>query len=166
MWQNPHLAITSSGLLQALVLVARVGVAVSVGALFALTTRWSDLMSALRAFFVPRIFVDMLAMTYRYAILLMNTAFEMFVARTSRSVGKSSNSQGRRFIAVGIGSLFGKTLALSEEVHGAMISRGFAGDIRTLRKAAWRFSDTVWLAASVILAFSAFLIDRSMGGSL
>jgi cobalt ECF transporter T component CbiQ len=164
-WQHPHLAVTYPGLLQAVVLVMRVGVAVSLAALLALTTRWSDMMSAMRAFFVPRLFVDMLAMTYRYAILLMNTAAEMFVARTSRSVGRTSNTEGRRFVAVGIGSLFGKTLSLSEEVHGAMVSRGFNGDIRTLRKASWRFPDTIWLAAALLIAFTAYLIDRSLGGS-
>jgi len=162
-WQHPHLAVTVPGLIQALVLVVRVGVAVSLAALLALTTRWSDLMSALRALFVPRLFVDMLAMTYRYAILLMNTASEMFVARTSRTVGRTSNSQGRRFVAVGIGSLFGKTLALSEEVHGAMISRGFTGDIRTLRKSRWRGVDTLWLVTALVIACAAFLIDRSLG---
>jgi cobalt/nickel transport system permease protein len=162
-WRYPHLAVTGPGLLQATVLVSRVGVAVSLAALLTLTTRWSDMMSALRAFFVPRMFVDMLAMTYRYAILLMNTAFEMFVARTSRTVGRPSNSEGRRFVAVGIGSLFGKTLALSEEVHGAMVSRGFTGDVRTLRKPVWRVADTLLLASVLLIAVAALMVDHWIG---
>jgi cobalt ECF transporter T component CbiQ len=162
-WLHPHLAVTAPGVAQAIVLVARVGVAVSAAALLGLTTHWSDLMNALRAFFVPRMFVDMLAMTYRYAILLMNTASEMFTARTSRSVGPLTNAQGRRVVGGGVGSLFGKTLALSEEVHDAMISRGFTGDMRTLRKPVWRLNDSLWLVGALIIAAASFLCDRWMG---
>lgn len=165
-WHVPYLAITWPGVLQATLLVTRVGVTVSLAALLGLTTHWSDLMSALRALFVPRLFVDMLAMTYRYAILLMNTASEIFVARSSRSVGHTSNTQGRQFVGAGIGSLFGKTLALSEEVHGAMVSRGFTGNVRTLRKPVWRLHDSIWLGAALLLAITALLCDRWMGAVL
>ena len=58
-------------------------------------------------------------------------------------------------VGAGIGSLFGKTLVLSEEVHSAMISRGFTGDIRTLRRPAWKTADTLLvLAAALITALS------------
>ena len=110
LWSRPHIAVTAPGIERAAILVLRVGVAVSAAALLALTTRWVDLMYALRTLLAPRLFVDMLAMTHRYSILLMNTAADMFVARASRTVGRTLNADGRRFVAAGIGSLFGKTL--------------------------------------------------------
>ena len=120
-------------------------------------------MSALRAFGVPRMFVNMLAMTYRYAILLMGNAADIFLARTSRTVGRSSNEHGRRFVGAGIGSLFEKTLCLSEEVHNAMVSRGFTGDMRTYHKPNWKGSDSLWFLITILLAASALLCDRWMG---
>ncbi len=90
---HPHIGISAAGLKLATVIVVRIGTAVSLAALLALTTHWADLLAALRYFFVPRLFIDILAMTYRYAILLMNSASEMFLARSSRSVGSATNSQ-------------------------------------------------------------------------
>src|SRR5581483_9838998 len=66
------------------------------------------------------------------------TAAEMFVARRSRTVGRATNAQGRGFLGAAIGALFGKALALSEEVHAAMIARGFQGEMRTLSVPRWR----------------------------
>ena len=119
-------------------------------------------MSTLRYFRVPRVFVDMLAMTYRYSILLMNTASEMFQARTSRTVGRATNAEGRRFIGDGIGSLFGKTLTLSEEIHNAMISRGFNGDMHTLHQPVWTTRDSIWILMVSMVAAMASLFDHWM----
>ena len=152
LWAHPYLAVTRPGLLLALVLVLRVATGVTLAALLTLSTRWNDLLRALRVLFVPRLWVSVLAMTYRYLAVLMQTATDQFVARRSRMVGRATNAGGRRFVGASMGALFGKTLALSEEVHGAMLSRGFNGDMRTLSRMRWRASDTLWIAAIVLVA--------------
>jgi cobalt/nickel transport system permease protein len=55
-------------------------------------------------------------------------------------------------VAASAGALFGKTHALSEEVHMAMVSRGYTGDARTL--AAFRIGalDVIWIATAVASA--------------
>jgi cobalt ECF transporter T component CbiQ len=155
LWQRPALAITAPGLAGAGLLVLRVGVAVSLVALLTMTTPWNDLLRALRALFVPRLFVVVLAMTYRYLALLLQAAAELFVARSSRTVGRQSNAEGRRFVGASVGALYGKTLALADEVHAAMVSRGFNGEMRTLARWHWRTSDALWtltVAAIALLA--------------
>ncbi|HLV80196.1 MAG TPA: cobalt ECF transporter T component CbiQ, partial [Chthonomonadaceae bacterium] len=150
--RQPYLAVTAPGLEAAAVLVLRVGVAVSFAALLALTTRWSELLSALRALPIPRLFLHVLAMTYRYLTVLLQAAADMFVARRSRAAGRASGTQGRAFLGVSIGALFGKTLALSEEVHAAMLARGFRGEMHTLAERRWRARDTVWLLGALLVA--------------
>ncbi|HZO92055.1 MAG TPA: cobalt transporter CbiM [Chthonomonadaceae bacterium] len=152
LWSRPYLALTAPGLQLAAMLLLRVGVAVTFATLLTLTTPWNDLLRALRALFVPRLFVGVLAMTYRYAAVLLHTAAEMFVARRSRTVGRATNAQGRGFLGAAIGALFGKALALSEEVHAAMIARGFQGEMRTLSVPRWKRADSVWILAMALAA--------------
>ncbi|HZT43721.1 MAG TPA: cobalt transporter CbiM [Chthonomonadaceae bacterium] len=154
--RQPYLAITAPGLEAATVLMLRVGVAVSFAALLTMTTGWSDLLSALRVLPLPRLFLHVLAMTYRYLVVLLQAAAEMFVARRSRAVGRATRAQGREFLGVSIGALFGKTLALSEEVHAAMLSRGFHGQIGTLTERRWRRADSVWLLTALLVALAAW----------
>lgn len=163
-WPHPHLAFTAPGLLLALILTLRVGVAVSLATLLTLTTAWNDLLRALRALGAPRLFLVVLAMTYRYTIVLLQSAGEMFTARLSRTVGRATNSQGRRFVGASIGALFGKSLTLAEEVHAAMVSRGFTGEVRTLARPRWRLADSLWALAMLLVAVAALGGERLWGG--
>ncbi len=148
----PHLAVTWPGLALAGLLTLRVGVAVSLATLLTLTTPWNDLLRALRSLFVPRLFISVLAMTYRYLTVLLQTAGDMFTARRSRTLGRATNTEGRSFVGSSIGTLFGKTLTLSEEVHAAMIARGFQGEMPTLTRLRWRAADLWWAAAVLMIA--------------
>jgi cobalt/nickel transport system permease protein len=152
LWHQPYLAMTAPGLASAGLLILRVGVAVSLAALLTMTTGWNELLRALRALFVPRLFLVVLLMTYRYLALLLQTAAEMFVARRSRTVGRQTNADGRRFVGASVGALYSKTLALSEEVHAAMVSRGFNGEMRTLTRLCWNRADSLWTIAVLLIA--------------
>ena len=58
----------------------------------------------------------------------------MYTARKARTVGADTRrrSPGARSSPPSAGALFGKAHALSEEVHMAMVPRGYTGDARTL----------------------------------
>jgi len=157
------LAITQQGVRGAVMLVLRVAASVSLGVLLALTTRWNELLRALRVFHVPRLFVLILSMTYRYIFLLLAMATEMFTARASRMVGPASPREDRRFLAAGMGALLGKSHALSEEVYAAMVSRGFDGEPVTASRFRTAAADWVWLASTATLALSLLAGDRIIG---
>lgn len=144
LWRTPLIAISQPGAVLAATLTLRVGAAVTFAILLTLTTRWNDLLQALRVLGVPRMFLSVLAMTYRYLGVTVQTALESFTARRSRTAGPTSNRDGRKYIGAGIGALFGKSLAMAEEVHGAMVSRGFRGEMRTLAPPRWRLTDSLW----------------------
>ena len=151
LWKSPHLAVTLPGTILAATLIFRVGVAVTVANLLTMTTRWNDLLFALQSLFVPRLFLMTLAMTYRYLSVLLLSANEMFVARKSRTIGRMNNHEGRQFVGTSMGSLFTKTVALSEEVHAAMVSRGYTGAARTLSQLKWKTADSLFICGTLIL---------------
>jgi cobalt ECF transporter T component CbiQ len=152
-WFGHELGITAEGLTSAAMIVTRVATSISLVVLLTLTTPWTRLLAALRALLVPRLFILVLGMAYRYLFHLLNSVLDMFTARRARTVGDGSDAvSGRKFVAASAGALFGKTHALSEEVHMAMVSRGYTGDARTL--AAFRIGalDVIWIATAVASA--------------
>ena len=74
------IAVTRQGVLTAITFIGRVSASVSLAVLLTLTTLWSDLLQALRVLRVPRIFILILGMTYRYIILLVHTVYDIHVA--------------------------------------------------------------------------------------
>ena len=161
LWTMPQeVAVTRQGAASALLLVLRVGASVSLAVLLTLTTRWAALLRALRVLRVPAVFVSVLEMTYRYVFLLMQTAAEMFTARRSRTVGRTGAAEQRRFATGAMGGLWARTHATSEEVHRAMLSRGYTGEPRTLSPMRLEGGDALW--ALIVLLVVALL----MGGDL
>ena len=157
------LAITRQGVSGAVIFILRVATSVSLAVLLALTTRWADLLKALRVFFVPRIFVLILSMTYRYIFLLLSLASDMFIARRSRMVGPSTPREDRRFAAGSMGTLLGKSQAISEEVYSAMVSRGYTGEPATLHRFSLRGMDWAFAILVSTLAAAAIGGDRIIG---
>ncbi len=164
-WNGHPVGITGQGLTGAGLIISRVATSISLVVLLTLTTPWVRLLAALRALAVPRMFILVIGMAYRYLFLLLNSVTDMFEARKSRSAGGDHDSrQGRRFVAATAGALFGKAHTLSEEVHQAMVARGYRGDATTLES--WRPGaiDLVWALGCVAAAVVVLGGDRLIGG--
>ncbi len=150
-----QLTITRQGAQGAVLFVLRVAACVSVAVLLTLSTRWAYLMRGFAMIGVPTIFIKILEMTYRYIYVLLNGAQEMFEARQSRTVGRTSTREQQRFVGNTMGSLWMIALTLGDDVHAAMLSRGYTGTPRTLTSSKLRGLDWVWtifiLLISVIL---------------
>jgi cobalt ECF transporter T component CbiQ len=163
-WHGHPVGLTRQGLVGAGLIVARVATSVSLVVLLTLTTPWTRLLAALRALAVPRIFILVIGMAYRYLFLLLNSVTDMFQARKARSVAAQADVKaGRSFVAAAAGALFGKSYALSEEVHQAMVARGYRGDARTLERFAPGALDAAWVAACAALAVLVLGGDRLLG---
>jgi len=163
-WHGHPVGLTRQGLVGAGLIVARVATSVSLVVLLTLTTPWTRLLAALRALAVPRIFILVIGMAYRYLFLLLNSVTDMFQARKARSVAAQVDVKaGRSFVAAAAGALFGKSYALSEEVHQAMVARGYRGDARTLERFAPGALDAAWVAACAALAVLVLGGDRLLG---
>lgn len=113
-------------------LFARAETSATLGALLALTTPWPSVLKALRWFKVPAVVVAILAMTYRYIFVILETARDTFIARKSRTVGALPARERRRIAGAAAGTLMSRSIHLAGQVHLAMQSRGFRGEIRML----------------------------------
>jgi cobalt ECF transporter T component CbiQ len=146
-WPLPgRLAVTTPGLFAFARLVLRVTTVVSFCVLLTLTTPWAELLKAMRAVGVPRGFVFVLVVAYRYVFTLVRLVQDMAIARMSRLVGRVSDREDRHFLGGTVAAVFGKSQATSEQVYLAMISRGYSGDARTLSTWRLRRLDLVWSA--------------------
>ena len=148
-WRVPLLMwpITAQGLTTAGYLLLRVETTATLACVLVFTTPWTHVLKALRVFRVPVVFVVVLGMTYRYILLMLETAHEMFESRRSRSAGALAGADRRRLAIAGAGVLLGKTLYLSSEVHLAMQSRGFRGEVHVLDD--FRMARRDWIALAV-----------------
>lgn len=152
--------ITVQGLRAAIYLVMRAETAATLSLLIILCTPWNNVLKALRVLRLPAVLVMILGMTYRYILLLLHTARNMFESRKSRMVGQLDGPELRRMAAASAGVLLSKTLQLSEDVHLAMRSRGFQGDIYVLDEFRTGWFDWVMLALFAVIAALAFWRGR------
>jgi cobalt ECF transporter T component CbiQ len=163
-WFGHPIGITSEGLHGAAIIVIRVATSISLAVLLTLTTPWNRLLGGLRALFVPKMFVVVLGMAYRYVFQLLGAVEDMYLARRARTVARDVRARsGRRFVAASAGALFGKTHALSEEVYLAMVSRGYTGDHRPLRSSRLRPVDAVWTLGCVAAVVIVLGADHVIG---
>jgi cobalt ECF transporter T component CbiQ len=147
---------TEQGIRTASFLLLRAETAVTLSTLLVLTTRWAHILKALRVLRVPVVFVVILGMTYRYLFLILETALDMFESRKSRTAGVLAGEDRRRLAAATVGVLLSKSYHLSSDIHLAMQSRGFRGEVYMLDDFVMRGADWLWLfvffagAASVV----------------
>jgi cobalt ECF transporter T component CbiQ len=156
-WHGTAEGITIQGLTSAGLVVSRVATSISLVVLLTLTTPWVRLLAALRALGVPAMFILVIGMAYRYIFLLLGTVTDMYEARKARTVGAQSHDRAaREFLSASAGTMFGKAHHLSEEVHQAMVSRGYRGNARTIQ--AFRISGLDVAASVVVLVAAAAIL--------
>jgi cobalt ECF transporter T component CbiQ len=163
-WFGHEIGFAHQGLVAAGLIVLRVAVSISLVVLLTLTTPWNRVLAALRALLVPRIFVLVLGMCYRYVFTLLNAVTDMYTARKARNPGREAHdARGRSFVAASAGALFGKANALSEEVHLAMVSRGYTGSAVAVAQRRIRPADLVWGLTCAAAAVVFLGVDRVLG---
>ncbi len=144
--------ISEQGARTATFLVLRVATSVSFMLLLVSTTSWPRLLKALRSLRFPRLLIFLLAMTYRYIYVLLQTANSLFLARTSRRVGPETWQNTGRWTGAILTSLLGKSVHLSNEVYLAMQSRGFRGEPVIFQDFRMKRSDAGWLIFLLLFA--------------
>ncbi len=171
LWHFPHayhfgpytipssIAITSQGLRGGAILVMRVAASVSIAILLVLTTEWTRLLKSLSVLHVPEMVILVLAMTYRYIFLFLRVVEGMFLGRKSRLISDSDIKEQHNWLAARIGVLIGKSYNISNEVHLAMISRGWDGNPILMEDFNMRVRDWIWTFL-VIVAIGMWLYFR------
>lgn len=122
------LHITSEGTKAAAILILRVSASISFVMLLVLTTPWNEILAALRRLKIPAVAVCLMSLCYRYLLVLLKTLKELLMARRSRILSTLPFREEASFTARSVGYLFARSLSMGENVHMAMVSRGWNAD--------------------------------------
>jgi cobalt/nickel transport system permease protein len=119
------------------------------------TTRVVDLLKGLEQLRVPRILIMIISFMYRYIFVLTDDMMRMKQARDSRNFG------GRRMWQIKtlgnmIGILFVRSYERGERIYSAMLSRGYDGQTRTLRKLKLQTADFAFGIVSLGIIISSY----------
>jgi cobalt/nickel transport system permease protein len=126
------LTVTDSGMVRFGSALLRGGAAIAAGVLLVSTTRFPELVEALRELRLPPVVTASLGLAYRFLYLLTDELGQLQRAAASRNAG--SGSVARRRLLLGISaSAVTRSFARSERVHRAMVARGYTGALPSLR---------------------------------
>lgn len=117
------------------------------------TTRFMELLRGLRKLGCPQVLAMNLSFLYRYFFVLTEEAMRMKQARDCRRVGRAPLFKELKILSSMLGTLLIRSFERAERMHGAMLSRGYAGEFPVIspRKFSWR--DLAFL--SIVTAFIA-----------
>lgn len=135
-------------------ILVKFALTISAALLLIATTSFPGICRGLRRLGLPALFVSQLLFLYRYLFVLMEEAMRVVRARDMRSFG--SRGTGMRVLVRIVGTLFLRTVERADRIYGAMLARGFRGEIPSMRREAMRAADAFFLLA----AFSYFALCR------
>lgn len=153
LWTLPilHWDITRQGLHAAAMLIGRAETSATLAVLLVLTTPWPHLLKAMRALGVPVVVVAILGMTHRYIFVFLQATTQLFEARRSRIVARATPAEARRMAISSLAVLLGKAFQLASEVHLAMVSRGYRGEVHLLHEFRMTSRDYLFFLAAFAL---------------
>ncbi len=105
------------------------------------TTRFEQILLALRKFHLPEILTIQLAFLYRYLFELIEQAHQMLRARNARTVGSLPISAKIKSARTILATLFIRSYEASKQIFLAMQARGYNGQIKTFRQLNFKPAD-------------------------
>ncbi len=158
----PGVAVSAGWVSFASILV-KFALTISAALLLIATTSFPGICRGLRRLGLPALFVSQLLFLYRYLFVLMEEAMRVGRARDMRSFGK--RGAGVRVLIRIVGTLFLRTVERAERIYGAMLARGFRGDLPSMRRETLRPSDAFFvLAAGGFFALCRFVpVPQTIG---
>lgn len=138
-------------------IMLRFALTVSAALMLVATTGFNGICMALRRIGVPRLMANQLLFVYRYLFILLHEGLRMIRARALRSFGK----QGRSLKTAGslLGHLLLRAIDRARRVHGAMLARGFNGEIPRMDPLHFKFRDALYVLIWILLFVGFRLIN-------
>ncbi len=121
------------------------------------TTPLPQLLRGLERMAVPRFLLLVVQFLYRYLFVISEEAQHMRAAAVAKAGSMRRVISGRRHFGAAAGAagvLFARSYARAEQIHLAMLARGFAGHFRPLAKSSFRKLDAAFLigaTAAIVL---------------
>jgi len=130
---NQYLGISELSLTAALFMFAKALTAVLSLFYLIISCSISDICNIASRIGVPKIFLELFNLTYRYIFLVMNLSQQAHIAQKQR-LGYASEIGSIRSVSMLLSSLFVRSISFSTQNYQAMLTRGYDGDIPSLRE--------------------------------
>lgn len=96
------------------------------------TTKFSDLLMAMKKLGFPKIFTELTLFCYRYIFFFFDEIERISHARKCRDYGKSFiNKNSLKIIGNIVGSVFIRSYEKAEKIYNSLLSRGYSGELKT-----------------------------------
>ncbi len=125
-----------------IMVTSKVLVSITAVGLLSQTARWNAMTSALKAFFIPDLFILILDITIKYMYMLGELSLNLFYALKLRSVGK--NNKKYTSMAGIAGTVFLESKEMAEEMYHAMECRGFTGEYSVRKNGKFTWADGLY----------------------
>jgi len=138
----------------------------SVSCLYFLTlsTPVFEVLSVLRKLKVPKLFVELMGLIYRFIFLLLDTANMIYISQNSR-LGYSTLKTSFSSLGKLITTLFISSYKRSQDIYNAMESRCYDGDINLLENNyTYSYKNITLIIVVEIVLISISFIKNSLGG--
>lgn len=153
------LTVTQPGIERFISVALKSWLSVQMAIVLAATTRFPELMAAMRALKMPRLLVAIFGLMWRYLFVLADEALRLLRARQARSgeAGIPGRRAGgsvawRARVTGGMaGSLFLRAFERSDRIYTAMLSRGYDGEVRSVPLPRLAAADRLVLIAGLAL---------------
>jgi cobalt/nickel transport system permease protein len=129
------------------------------------TTPLPSLLRGLELLRVPVFLLTVVQFLYRYLFVVSEEGQHMWKAAAARGGAMGSQTVGgSRFRAASgaVAVLFARSYRRAEQVHGAMIARGFNGRISPLLPLSFRASDTLFAVTAIAVPIAARTVLERM----
>lgn len=120
------------------------------------TTRFVEMLRALRRLGCPETLVTKLHFIYRYVFALADEAVRMKRARDGRRVGRIRQREGLKLSNRMLGTLLKRSLERADRMHRAMLSRGCQGDFLVVAPRRFSMRDIAFLAGVALFVALTF----------
>lgn len=137
------------GLMEGLKISSRIIGAVSLLTTLGFAMPFTEFIAGLSWFHIPRQFIELLMLTYRYIFVLLEDAAVIYNAQKNR-LGYSGIKQGLSSFGILSGALTLRAFENSQKTALAMVQRGYTGDMPVLRQGPFKIGE-ITIALFIIL---------------
>lgn len=130
---NFYLTVSKEGFMRAVSLVVTALASVSCLYFLSINTTMTDLLTVMRKFKIPGLFVELVLLIYRYIFVMLDTAYAISVSQKSRLGNKDFRTSLKSFSEM-VSTLFVRSVKRSRYLFDAMEARGYDGEIKVLEE--------------------------------
>lgn len=139
-----------------LFLILKIFITITLLNLLSYTTKWNEVIRALKKLFFADLFILILIITINYIYILGEISLNMLYALKLRSIGRNRNKNNS--MSKIMGNLFLKAKVMGDEMYSAMECRGFTGDFVIYTEFKIRKIDIVYIIILSIILIMFFII--------